>query len=84
MSPHAAVATALDYLSKLEAGMTVSEIAVYRTFVAVLHSRHLATNPELRHQWLEVLDTVGSFVDMIPSHGDPDKDVHTQDLVGKC
>ena len=34
--------------------MTLSEVATYRTFVAVLHSRHIAAHPELRATWLEV------------------------------
>lgn len=63
--------------------MTLCEVATYRTFVAILHSKFLADHPNLRMQWLEVMDTLGSFVDMIPSHGEPEMDLHARDLLGK-
>jgi hypothetical protein len=49
--------------------MTVCEVATHRIFVALLHSRHLRQHPALRQQWLEALDGLGGFVDLIPGRG---------------
>jgi hypothetical protein len=46
--------------------MTVCEIATHRIFVALLHSRHLRRHAALRQQWVEALDGLGGFVDLIP------------------
>jgi hypothetical protein len=46
--------------------MTVCEVATHRIFVALLHSRTLLRRPALRQQWLEALDGLGGFVDLVP------------------
>ncbi|KAF6253188.1 hypothetical protein COO60DRAFT_1463300 [Scenedesmus sp. NREL 46B-D3] len=56
-------------LEAAESTMTVSEVATHRIFVALLHSRHLRQHPALRQQWLEALDGLGGFVDLIPGRG---------------
>jgi hypothetical protein len=65
---HAASA-AEKALEATESTMTVGEIATHRIFVALLHSRHLRQHPALRQQWLEALDGLGGFVDLIPGRG---------------
>lgn len=57
---------AAQRLQALEAKMTVGEVAAYRTFVALQCSRYLHTNKDMRGQWVEVVDALGAFLDMIP------------------
>jgi hypothetical protein len=64
-----AAAAAEKALEAAESTMTVCEIATHRIFVALLHSRHLRQQPALRQQWLEALDGLGGFVDLIPGRG---------------
>jgi hypothetical protein len=63
--------------------MTVSEVARHRAYVALVHSRYLHQHPAIRQQWMDVVDTLAAFVDLIPSHGARDLDVHTGDLIGR-
>lgn len=64
-----AAAVAEQALKAAESTMTVSEIATHRIFVALLHSRCLRQQPALQQQWLEALDGLGGFVDLIPGRG---------------
>lgn len=66
---HAAGTEAAQALRAAEAAMTVCEVATHRIFVALLHSRMLLRRPALRQQWLEALDGLGGFVDLIPGRG---------------
>jgi len=63
---HAAGVEAQQALKAVESTMTVCEVATHRIFVALLHSRHLHRHPVLRQQWVEALDGLGGFVDLIP------------------
>jgi hypothetical protein len=47
--------------------MTPSQASLYRVFVAARHSAHLAARPALREQWLEAVDALGSFLDLVPT-----------------
>jgi hypothetical protein len=49
--------------------MTVCEIVTHRIFVGLQHSRHLLRRPTLWQHWLEVLDGLGGFVDLVPGRG---------------
>jgi hypothetical protein len=49
--------------------MTPSQVSLYRVFVAARHSAHLAASPGLRAQWLEAMDALGSFLDLVPTQG---------------
>lgn len=49
--------------------MTVCEIVTHRIFVGLQHSRHLLRQPALWQHWLEVLDGLGGFVDLVPGRG---------------
>lgn len=49
--------------------MTVCEIVTHRIFVGLQHSRHLLGKPALWQHWLEVLDGLGGFVDLVPGRG---------------
>lgn len=59
-------AAALQALHTAEATMTVCEIVTHRIFVGLQHSRHLLRRPALWQHWLEVLDGLGGFVDLVP------------------
>lgn len=63
------MAAARARLRELEATMTPSQISTYRVFVAARHSAHLAAHPALRAQWLEAVDALGSFLDLVPTQG---------------
>lgn len=62
-------AAALEALHAAEATMTVCEIVTHRIFVGLQHSRHLLRQPALWQHWLEVLDGLGGFVDLVPGRG---------------
>lgn len=62
-------AAALQALHTAEATMTVCEIVTHRIFVGLQHSRHLLRRPALWQHWLEVLDGLGGFVDLVPGRG---------------
>ncbi|WIA12622.1 hypothetical protein OEZ85_006279 [Tetradesmus obliquus] len=64
-----AASAAEKALEAAESTMAACEIATHRIFVALLHSRHLRRHPALRQQWLEALDGLGGFVDLIPGRG---------------
>lgn len=49
--------------------MTVCEIVTHRIFVGLHHSRQLLRRPALWQHWLEVLDGLGGFVDLVPGRG---------------
>lgn len=49
--------------------MTVCEIVTHRIFVGLQHSHHLLRRPTLWQHWLEVLDGLGGFVDLVPGRG---------------
>lgn len=49
--------------------MTVCEVATHRIFVALVHSQHLQRHPALQEQWIEALDGLGGFIDLIPGRG---------------
>lgn len=49
--------------------MTLCEIVTHRIFVGLQHSRHLLRRPTLWQHWLEVLDGLGGFVDLVPGRG---------------
>lgn len=65
----AADVAALEALQSAEATMTVCEIVTHRIFVGLLHSRHLRRRPALWQHWLDVLDGLGGFVDLVPGRG---------------
>lgn len=64
-----AVPTLLRELHTIESTMTACEISTHRIFVALVHSQHLQHRPALQQQWLEALDGLGGFVDLIPGRG---------------
>ena len=68
-APPLTEAAARARLRDLEAAMTPSQASVYRVFAAARHSAHLAAHPGLRAQWLEALDALGSFLDLVPTQG---------------
>lgn len=49
--------------------MTVCEVVTHRIFVGLQHSRQLKRRPALWQHWLEVLDGLGGFVDLVPGRG---------------
>lgn len=60
---------AAERLRALERAMTPSQVSLYRVFAAARHSAHLAGSPALRAQWLEAIDALGSFLDLVPTQG---------------
>lgn len=68
MSALVAAAAAQKALKDAEALMTAYEVATHRIFVALLHSEYLHKRPTLQQQWMEALDGLGGFVDLVPSN----------------
>ena len=54
-------------LQQLETRLTLGQALVYRTFVALQHSRALREQPEVRQQWLGIMDVLSVFVDALPT-----------------
>lgn len=59
----------MQALREAEATMTVCEVATHRIFVGLQHSRQLLRRPALWQHWLDVLDGLGGFVDLVPGRG---------------
>jgi hypothetical protein len=78
-SPTLAPAAAAIRLRALEESMTPSQVSIYRVFVAARHSAYLAVHPGPRAQWLEAMDALGSFLDLVPTQG---AEKATSSLVG--
>jgi len=67
--PYTTGAEAVEALKAAEATMTVCETVTHRIFVGLHHSRQLLRRPALWQHWLEVLDGLGGFVDLVPGRG---------------
>ncbi|KAF5841312.1 hypothetical protein DUNSADRAFT_13584 [Dunaliella salina] len=59
-------------LRRLELKLNLGQAMVYRTFVALQHSRYLAQHAEAYQQWEMVLDMLSMFVDALPLMDDED------------